>query len=100
MDFEYAFVADDDDSAEFFALLLNCFLSLSRDSGRRYLPNGSLLFPFDMYYDTKIDPLRKTVSGLYRIIDSCDYVKSTADLSHVTDTGKSLSFLTCWNSAG
>lgn len=99
LDFEYAFVVDDDDSAEFCALLLNYFLNLSRESGRRYLPNGSLLFPFDMDYDTKIDPFKKTESGLYRIVDSCDYVKSTADMSHVTDAGKSLSFLTYWNGA-
>ena len=98
-DFEYGFVVDDYDSAEFCSFLLNYMLRLSREDGRRYLPNGSILFPFDMDYDTQIDPAKEAESGLYRIVDSRDYVKSTADLSYVTDAGKSLSCMTYWNGA-
>ena len=98
-DFESAFVVGDYDSAEFCSILLNYMLRLSLESGRRYAPNGSLLFPFDMDYCTLIDYTKNADSELYRIVDSCDFVESTSDLRDVTDAGKSLSYWGYWNDA-
>ncbi|MBQ5523196.1 MAG: hypothetical protein IIT86_10345, partial [Oscillospiraceae bacterium] len=96
-DFEDAFIAYDDDSAIFTSILLNYFLRLSREPGRRNPANGSLLYPFDVDYLTQIDCTKNAQSGLYQIINSSDVVDSTADLRDVTDAGKSLSSLGYWN---
>ena len=96
-DFEDAFIAYDDDSAIFTSILLNYFLRLSREPGRRNPTNGSLLYPFDVDYLTQIDCTKNAQSGLYQIINSSDVVDSTADLREVTDAGKSLSSLGYWS---
>ena len=96
-DFEDAFIAYDDDSAIFTSILLNYFLRLSREPGRRNPANGSLLSPFDVDYLTQIDCTKNAQSGLYQIINSSDVVDSTADLRDVTDAGKSLSSLGYWS---
>ena len=89
-DFENRFLVGDEDSAVFCSELLNYFRQLSLDPGREYLPNGSILFPFDTDYETAIDRTADAASDLYRIVDSGDYVTSTADLSGVSDAGTSL----------
>ena len=77
--------------------MLNYFLRLSREPGRRNPANGSLLYPFDVDYLTQIDCTKNAQSGLYQIINSSDVVDSTADLRDVTDAGKSLSSLGYWS---
>lgn len=95
MDFEESFLLSDDDSAVFCSSLLNYFRWLSLDNSRQYLPNGSVLFPFDQDYDTTIDRTRDASSDLYRIVDSSDHIPSTADLSGVWDAGTSLTWQQC-----
>ena len=98
-DFEDRFVVADYDSAAFCSAYLNCMQKLSRENGRLYAPNGSLLLPFEADCATQIDWTKTGQSELYRIADSRDYVDSTADLSEVTDAGRSLSSLEYWSDA-
>ena len=63
-DFERAFIADDDDSAIFTAGLLNCFLRITRENGRRFPAIGSVLYPFDVNYLTSIDCAKNAQSGI------------------------------------
>ena len=95
MGFEDAFLLSDSDSAVFCSSLLNYFRRLSKDSSRQHLPSGSVLFPFDLDYTTMIDRTRTASSDLYRIADSSDYIRSTADMSGVGGAGTSLTWQQC-----
>ena len=69
-------------------------LRITRENGRSFPANGSVLYPFDVDYLTQIDCTKNAQSGLYQIIDSNDLVGSMANLDGVSDAGKSLSTLT------
>ena len=91
-DFEQKFIKGDEDSTEFCAGYLNFMRRLSQDENRQFLPNGSILYPFDCDYATPLDRTKNGDSALFRIVDSSDFVPSTADLQDVADGGRSISY--------
>ena len=91
-DFEQKFIKGDADSTEFCAGFLNYMRALSQDENRQFLPNGSILYPFDCDYATPLDRTKNGDSALFRIGDSSDYVPSTADMRDVADGGRSISY--------
>ena len=91
-DFEQKFIKRDDDSAAFCSGYLNYMRALSQDKTRKYLPNGSILYPFDTDYVTPLDRTKDGQSRLFQIVDSNDVVPSTADMQYVLDAGTSVSY--------
>ncbi len=91
-DFEQNFIKGSDHSADFCTDFLNHMRSLAQDETREFLPSGSILFPFDSDYSGMFDRTKDGESNLYRIVDSNRLEESTADMSYVTDAGRSLSY--------
>ena len=91
-DFEQNFIKGNEDSASFCTGYLNYMRALSQDKNRKYLPNGSILYPFDCDFATPLDRTKDGQSKLFQIVDSDDFVPSTADLQDVLDAGTSVSY--------
>ena len=91
-DFEQNFIKGSDHSADFCTDFLNHMRSLAQDESSEFLPSGSILFPFDSDYSGMFDRTKDGESNLYRIVDSNRLEESTADMSYVTDAGRSLSY--------
>lgn len=71
----------DSPSISFVLYFLNYMRSLEKDPARELLPNGSILFDLDEEFTLPLDPEKESTSEYYVIVDSNQYVESTADNS-------------------
>ena len=78
-DFQNRFIKGDDDSLDFCVDYLNYMRDLSKQPGRQYLPNGSVMLDFDLDYMSPFDRNVNGVKNALVIVDSNKREKSTVD---------------------
>lgn len=77
----------DDTSLQFITDFLNMMRAHDEDDSNKFYANGSILFDFDLDFDTPLDMTKESSSEFLRIIDDNGMVESTVPSSEALRSG-------------